>query len=170
MSDPEQVPIRRMDAPRPAPPATETAKPQGLQQRRPQKKRRQAVAGGSTVLAALFCLFVYCGVGVPRIGVPIRDLKHQVVLQPRALPSEGSDRIRELEPRSRSLQALESGGKGITCRSLAKVLHLIADILLASRSSVGKATCLFVNKLHGDVIDQKYASKPPHNILESTVS
>ena len=98
-----QVPIRRMDAPRPVAPSTE-AKPQGAQ-KRPLKKRRQAVAGGSTVLAALFCLFIYCGVGIPGISTPTRDLQQALIIQQKALAEVSTQGLPELESRSRSLQA-----------------------------------------------------------------
>lgn len=109
MCSPKQVPIRRMDAPRPAPANVEAGK-KATQQRAAPKKRRQAVAGGSTVLAALFCLFIYCGVGIPRVGIPTRELKFPHLAQPKALQF-GRDQVEGVTVGGRTLQAADFEGR-----------------------------------------------------------
>ena len=103
-----QVPIQRMDAPRPAPADVEAGK---MAQRAAPKKRRQAVAGGSTVLAALFCLFIYCGIGIPRVGVPTRELKYPILAQSKALQFERGQALGDLTSGGRALQAADLDGK-----------------------------------------------------------
>ena len=104
----KQVPIRRMDAPRPAPANVEAGK---KVQRAAPKRRRQAVAGGSTVLAALFCLFIYCGIGIPRVGVPTRELKYPILAQPKSLQIETGQVLGDLTSGGRALQAAEFDGE-----------------------------------------------------------
>lgn len=121
----KQVPIRRMDAPRPAPANAEAGR-KVSQQRAAPKKRRQAVAGGSTVLAALFCLFIYCGIGIPNVGVPTRELKHPIFAQPKALQFETGQGLEEMNFGGRALQAAESQGE--------LLVSLTAEMLLCDAS------------------------------------
>ena len=98
-----------MDALRPAPASSEAGK-NVPQQRAAPKKRRKAVAGGSTVLAALFCLFIYCGIGLPRVDVPTRELKYPTLVQPRALHIDGGQAAGAVDTGGRALLAADFEG------------------------------------------------------------
>lgn len=117
-----QVPIQRMDVVRPVAAAsnsqalTSKAAPQ---RQRPTKKRRKAVAGGSTILAALFCFFMYCGIGIPNVGLSIGNPKLPMGSQFRALPSASSSELNQLIPNGRVLQGIESKGKYLCQQGLA---------------------------------------------------
>ena len=72
---PLQIPIQRLKPGRPSqaqpvPTGQQGTDGQQMSSPQPKKRRQQAIAGGTTALAALFCFLIFCGPELPGLSGP----------------------------------------------------------------------------------------------------